>query len=142
MAGGSQEADELVTGGRCKVILGLTFAGHRGDVFFGIIPSPLVDWATTAGELDRRAALALGQSGGRDGSRAVADACSRAELALEPEYDGERLVDGDLAGGAGPNRLGDRRLACRRRRSAPPARRRSRTGSSVLRVDQPDRLVP
>ena len=49
MAGGSQEADEPVTGGRCMVILGLTFLVAAATVFFGIIPSPLVDWATTAG---------------------------------------------------------------------------------------------
>ena len=49
MAGGSQEADELVTGGRCKVILGLTFLVTAATVFFGVIPSPLVDWATSAG---------------------------------------------------------------------------------------------
>jgi NADH-quinone oxidoreductase subunit N len=50
IAGASQEADAQVTGGQCKVILGLTFLCAAATVFFGIIPSPLVDWANTAGE--------------------------------------------------------------------------------------------
>ena len=50
IAGASQEADPQVTGVNCKVILGLTFLAAAATVFFGIIPSPLVDWATTAGE--------------------------------------------------------------------------------------------
>jgi NADH-quinone oxidoreductase subunit N len=50
MAGGSQEADETPTGANCKAIIGLTFLAAAATVFFGIIPSPLVDWATTAGE--------------------------------------------------------------------------------------------
>jgi NADH-quinone oxidoreductase subunit N len=49
MAGGSQEADAVITGGRCKVILGLTLLVTAATIFFGIIPSPLVDWATSAG---------------------------------------------------------------------------------------------
>ena len=50
IAGASQEADEQVTGGHCKAILGLTFLAAAATIFFGIIPSPLVDWANTAGE--------------------------------------------------------------------------------------------
>ena len=50
IAGASQEADGEVTGASCKVILGLTFLAAAATVFFGIIPSPLVDWATAAGE--------------------------------------------------------------------------------------------
>jgi NADH-quinone oxidoreductase subunit N len=49
IAGGSQEADEPVTGARCKVILGLTLLAAAATVFFGVIPSPLVDWAAEAG---------------------------------------------------------------------------------------------
>jgi NADH-quinone oxidoreductase subunit N len=50
IAGASQEADEIVTGANCKAILGITFLAAAATVFFGIIPSPLVDWATAAGE--------------------------------------------------------------------------------------------
>ena len=50
IAGASQEADEAVSGANCKVILGLIGVAAAATVFFGIIPSPLVDWATTAGE--------------------------------------------------------------------------------------------
>ncbi len=50
LAGGSQEADAQPTGGRCPVILGLIALTTAATIFFGIIPSPLVDWATTAGE--------------------------------------------------------------------------------------------
>ena len=50
MAGGSQEADAVVTGGRCKVILGLLMVVTAATIFFGVIPSPLVDWATAAGD--------------------------------------------------------------------------------------------
>ena len=50
MAGASPEADSVVTGGRCKVILGLLILVTAATVFFGIIPSPLVDWATAAGD--------------------------------------------------------------------------------------------
>ena len=31
------------------MILGLTFLVTAATVFFGVIPSPLVDWATSAG---------------------------------------------------------------------------------------------
>jgi NADH-quinone oxidoreductase subunit N len=51
IAGASQEADpETTTGADCKVILALTFVAAAATVFFGIVPSPLVDWATAAGE--------------------------------------------------------------------------------------------
>ena len=50
IAGASQEADAEVSGARCKVIIGLTFLAAAATVFFGVIPSPLVDWATTAGD--------------------------------------------------------------------------------------------
>jgi NADH-quinone oxidoreductase subunit N len=49
IAGGSQEADAAVTGARCKAILGLTLLTAAATVFFGVIPSPLVDWAAEAG---------------------------------------------------------------------------------------------
>ena len=32
------------------MILGLAFLAAAATVFFGIIPSPLVDWATSAGD--------------------------------------------------------------------------------------------
>ena len=48
--GQDRTLDVQVTGARCKVILGLTFLAAAATVFFGIIPSPLVDWATNAGE--------------------------------------------------------------------------------------------
>jgi NADH-quinone oxidoreductase subunit N len=50
IAGGSQAADALVTGARCKAIIGLTVLAAAATVFFGVIPSPLVDWAANAGE--------------------------------------------------------------------------------------------
>ncbi|MGH2986500.1 MAG: NADH-quinone oxidoreductase subunit N [Solirubrobacterales bacterium] len=50
IAGGSQEADAAVTGARCRIIVGLTLLGAAATVFFGVIPSPLVDWAANAGE--------------------------------------------------------------------------------------------
>jgi NADH-quinone oxidoreductase subunit N len=50
IAGGSQEADEAITGARCRVIIGLTLIAAAATVFFGVIPSPLVDWAASAGE--------------------------------------------------------------------------------------------
>jgi hypothetical protein len=49
IAGASQEADR-VTGARCPVIIGLTLLATAATVFFGILPSPLVDWAANAGE--------------------------------------------------------------------------------------------
>jgi NADH-quinone oxidoreductase subunit N len=49
IAGGSQEADGP-TGARCPVILGLAALTTAATVFFGIIPSPLVDWAANAGD--------------------------------------------------------------------------------------------
>ncbi len=50
IAGGSQEADAEVTGAHCRVILGLTALAAAATVFFGVIPSPLVDWANAAGD--------------------------------------------------------------------------------------------
>jgi NADH-quinone oxidoreductase subunit N len=50
IAGASQEADAEATGADCKVILAITFIAAAATVFFGIIPSPLVEWATAAGE--------------------------------------------------------------------------------------------
>jgi NADH-quinone oxidoreductase subunit N len=55
MAGGSPEADappsppadrRLV---RCRAIIGLAALGAGATVFFGVVPSPLVDWASHAG---------------------------------------------------------------------------------------------
>jgi NADH-quinone oxidoreductase subunit N len=48
IAGGSPEADEP-TGARCRVIIGLTVLAAAATVFFGVVPSPLVDWAGEAG---------------------------------------------------------------------------------------------
>jgi NADH-quinone oxidoreductase subunit N len=50
IAGGSQEADAAIKGTRCRVIIGLTLLAAAATVFFGVIPSPLVDWAANAGE--------------------------------------------------------------------------------------------
>jgi NADH-quinone oxidoreductase subunit N len=61
MAGGSPEADELPAPGgeqapeapkgtRCIVILSSAAFAAGATVFFGIIPSPLVDWASHAGQ--------------------------------------------------------------------------------------------
>jgi NADH-quinone oxidoreductase subunit N len=61
MAGGSPEADELPTPGgeqapeapkgtRCIVILSSAALAAGATVFFGVIPSPLVDWASHAGQ--------------------------------------------------------------------------------------------
>ena len=61
MAGGSPEAvpadfepasdrGARIGGLRCPVIIGLTIAAAAATVFFGIIPSPLVDFVSGAGE--------------------------------------------------------------------------------------------
>ena len=50
IAGGSPEADTGPSGARCAAILGLTLLATAGAVFFGVIPSPLVDWAANAGQ--------------------------------------------------------------------------------------------
>jgi NADH-quinone oxidoreductase subunit N len=50
IAGASHEADAAVNGTRCKAIIGLAVLAAAATVFFGVIPSPLVDWATHAGE--------------------------------------------------------------------------------------------
>jgi NADH-quinone oxidoreductase subunit N len=66
IAGGSPEADAMPepgepksaapggsgarpTGANCGVILGLMAAAAAATVFFGVVPSPLVDWASDAG---------------------------------------------------------------------------------------------
>jgi NADH-quinone oxidoreductase subunit N len=60
IAGGSQEADAQAehraaddpaepTGSRCRVIVGLTLIATAASIFFGVIPSPLVDFAEQAG---------------------------------------------------------------------------------------------
>jgi NADH-quinone oxidoreductase subunit N len=60
IAGGSQEADAETermgapdpaepTGSRCRVIVGLTLIATAASIFFGVIPSPLVDFAEQAG---------------------------------------------------------------------------------------------
>jgi NADH-quinone oxidoreductase subunit N len=48
--GASHEADATVNGTRCFVIIGLAGLAAAATVFFGIIPSPLVDWANHAGD--------------------------------------------------------------------------------------------
>jgi NADH-quinone oxidoreductase subunit N len=62
MAGGSPEADEQPSaaeaadampapkGTRCIVILASAALAAGATIFFGIIPSPLVDWASNAGQ--------------------------------------------------------------------------------------------
>jgi NADH-quinone oxidoreductase subunit N len=63
IAGGSPEADaeEVAAatdgaprapapGTRCRTIIALTALAAAATVFFGVIPSPLVDWAANAGE--------------------------------------------------------------------------------------------
>jgi NADH-quinone oxidoreductase subunit N len=57
IAGGSPEADAALgsspgprpTGARCPVILALTALAAGATLFFGVIPSQLVDWASHAG---------------------------------------------------------------------------------------------
>jgi NADH-quinone oxidoreductase subunit N len=53
IAGGSPEADAEAettpSGGRCPLVLVPTLLAAAATVFFGVIPSPLVDWATNAG---------------------------------------------------------------------------------------------
>jgi hypothetical protein len=67
MAGGSPEADNdpiplaaevtpgrdaagRPSGGRCPLVLVPTGIAAAATVVFGIVPSPLVDWASNAGE--------------------------------------------------------------------------------------------
>jgi NADH-quinone oxidoreductase subunit N len=60
MAGGSPEADGLLAasgetvtapkGTRCIVILASAAIAAGATIFFGILPSPLVDWASNAGQ--------------------------------------------------------------------------------------------
>ncbi len=47
MAGGSPEADRA---GGYRVIVALAALAAAATVFFGVLPSPLVDWASAAGE--------------------------------------------------------------------------------------------
>src|SRR5215218_1293772 len=47
MAGGSPEADRA---GRCRAVVGLALIAAAATVVFGIVPSPLVDWASAAGD--------------------------------------------------------------------------------------------
>ena len=49
IAGGSPEAD-AIPARRCKVILGARRCSPAATIFFGVFPSPLVDWATSAGD--------------------------------------------------------------------------------------------
>jgi len=49
MAGGSPELD-AARGIRCRVIVAFTVVAAFATVFFGIIPSPLVDFVSGAGE--------------------------------------------------------------------------------------------
>jgi len=49
IAGGSPEADAEPTGSRCWVIVTLAALAAGATVFFGIVPTPLVDWAQHAG---------------------------------------------------------------------------------------------
>ncbi|MGI9020948.1 MAG: NADH-quinone oxidoreductase subunit N [Solirubrobacterales bacterium] len=49
MAGGSQEADAAARGARCRTIVALALLAAAGTVVFGVIPSPLVEWASQAG---------------------------------------------------------------------------------------------
>jgi NADH-quinone oxidoreductase subunit N len=55
IAGGSQELDPAAErsrrpGTHCAVITALTVGAAAATVFFGVVPSPLVDWAANAGE--------------------------------------------------------------------------------------------
>ena len=54
-----------VTGARCTVIIGLALLAAAATVFFGVIPSPLVDWANHAGAAIALAALSDGRAGRR-----------------------------------------------------------------------------
>jgi NADH-quinone oxidoreductase subunit N len=49
IAGGSPEADAEPTGSRSWVIVALAAVAAGATIFFGIVPSPLVDWAQHAG---------------------------------------------------------------------------------------------
>ncbi len=50
IAGASHEADSVPGGSGCKAIVGLALLATAVTVFFGVIPSPLVDWASDAGD--------------------------------------------------------------------------------------------
>ncbi len=49
IAGGSQEADAASRGARCRAIVVLAILAAAATVVFGVVPSPLVDWASQAG---------------------------------------------------------------------------------------------
>ena len=49
MAGGSQEADAVARGARCRTIVALALIAAAATIAFGVVPSPLVDWASQAG---------------------------------------------------------------------------------------------
>jgi NADH-quinone oxidoreductase subunit N len=49
LAGGSQEADAAARGARCKTIVALAVLAAAATVVFGVVPSPLIDWASHAG---------------------------------------------------------------------------------------------
>ncbi|MGH2950992.1 MAG: hypothetical protein ACRDKX_02980, partial [Solirubrobacterales bacterium] len=49
MAGSSPEADPP-RGTRCRAIVAITAVAAAATIFFGVVPSPLVDWAANAGE--------------------------------------------------------------------------------------------
>jgi NADH-quinone oxidoreductase subunit N len=46
----STSAEPVAPGIRCRVIIGLTILAAAATVFFGVVPTPLVDWAENAGE--------------------------------------------------------------------------------------------
>jgi NADH:ubiquinone oxidoreductase subunit 2 (subunit N) len=49
IAGGSPEADRIPRGSsRCGLIVGSALLCGAATVFFGVIPSPLIDWASHA----------------------------------------------------------------------------------------------
>jgi len=52
LAGGSQEADAepAARGAHCRTIVALALVAAAATIVFGIVPSPLVDWASQAGD--------------------------------------------------------------------------------------------
>ena len=53
MAGGSPEAttgSSVKGAGNCLLVVGAGVLCAAATIFFGVIPSPLVDWASAAGE--------------------------------------------------------------------------------------------
>jgi NADH-quinone oxidoreductase subunit N len=49
IAGGSQEADAESRGARCRTIVALGLLAALATIVFGVVPSPLVEWASQAG---------------------------------------------------------------------------------------------